>query len=224
MPLLLLVFSPQIASITRSGISPQPELRLQYLLQIWKALCMGFRYIACILHSLIAKNVRFFNAMTLAKTGPMGSFAHSSTSTRPLILISIATSIVQPTGSSKNLKLLKVTKWLLSYVHFSVFDLMGFASITRSGISPQPELRLQYLLQIWKALCMGFRYIACILHSLIAKNVRFFNAMTLAKTGPMGSFAHSSTSTRPLILISIATSIVQPTGSSKSVILQRNSD
>ena len=125
MPLLLLVFSPQIASITRSGISPQPELRLQYLLQIWKALCMGFRYIACILHSLIAKNVRFFNAMTLAKTGPMGSFAHSSTSTRPLILISIATPIVQPTGSSKNLKFLKVIKWLLSYVHFTVFDLMG---------------------------------------------------------------------------------------------------
>ena len=49
------------------------------------------------------------------------------------------------------------------------------------------------------------------------------NAMMHTKPGPMEAFAHSSTSTRGLALISIATSIVQPIRIPKSVILHTNS-
>ena len=48
------------------------------------------------------------------------------------------------------------------------------------------------------------------------------NAMMHTKPRPMEAFAHSSTSTRPLVLILIATSIVQPMRIPKSVIFYTN--
>ncbi len=48
------------------------------------------------------------------------------------------------------------------------------------------------------------------------------NAMTHTKPGPMEAFAHSSTFTRMLVLISIATLIVQPMRIPRSVIFHTN--
>ena len=99
MALSPLIFSSAFCSITKSLISRQPEIRLQYQLKFWQALCIGWRHLPELHDLWVAGKKRILQCMRPAKQIPNEWNGHIASSTSLFTSISIATSIVLPTRS-----------------------------------------------------------------------------------------------------------------------------
>ena len=96
-----LIFSSAFCSITKSLISWQPEIRLQYQLKFWQALCIGWRHLPELHDLWVAGKKRILQCMRPAKQIPNEWNGHIASSTSLFTSISIATSIVLPTRSPR---------------------------------------------------------------------------------------------------------------------------
>ena len=94
MALSPLIFSSAFCSITKSLISRQPEIRLQYQLKFWQALCIGYRHLPELHDLWVAGKKRILQCMRPAKQIPNEWNGHIASSTSLFTTISIATSIV----------------------------------------------------------------------------------------------------------------------------------
>ena len=94
MALSPLIFSSAFCSITKSLISWQPEIRLQYQLKFWQALCIGWRHLSELHDLWVAGKKRILQCMRPAKQIPNEWNGHIASSTSLFTTISIATSIV----------------------------------------------------------------------------------------------------------------------------------